>query len=211
MTPCLAPRRPISRSSTTRPSPRSSTCITYRNFDEAIAIHNEVPQGLSSAIFTNDLREAEKFLSAARQRLRHRQRQHRHERRGDRRRFRRREGNRRRTRKRQRLLEDLHAPTDGHDQLLDGTAARPGHPLRRSGRRQLDRLTNRPGQAERRAHGISESTASSDLRAARLSHVAGVGGVPIGFCRSGTRAPCPGKTWSREVPHLVLWGCGARV
>ena len=26
--------------------------------------HNEVPQGLSSAIFTNDLREAEQFLSA---------------------------------------------------------------------------------------------------------------------------------------------------
>ena len=29
-----------------------------------IAIHNDVPQGLSSAIFTNDFREAEKFLSA---------------------------------------------------------------------------------------------------------------------------------------------------
>ncbi|KAF0114853.1 MAG: aldehyde dehydrogenase (NAD+) [Hyphomonadaceae bacterium] len=32
--------------------------------DEAIAINNDVPQGLSSAIFTNDLREAETFLSA---------------------------------------------------------------------------------------------------------------------------------------------------
>lgn len=31
---------------------------------EAIAINNDVPQGLSSAIFTNDLREAETFLSA---------------------------------------------------------------------------------------------------------------------------------------------------
>jgi aldehyde dehydrogenase (NAD+) len=31
----------------------------------AIAIQNDVPQGLSSAIFTNDLREAEQFLSAA--------------------------------------------------------------------------------------------------------------------------------------------------
>ncbi|MFO7712963.1 aldehyde dehydrogenase family protein [Desulfosarcina sp.] len=30
----------------------------------AITIHNDVPQGLSSAIFTNDLREAEMFLSA---------------------------------------------------------------------------------------------------------------------------------------------------
>ena len=38
--------------------------ITYRTLDQAIAYHNEVPQGLSSAIFTNDLREAEQFLSA---------------------------------------------------------------------------------------------------------------------------------------------------
>ena len=39
--------------------------MTYRDFDEAIAMHNAVPQGLSSAIFTNDMREAEQFLSAA--------------------------------------------------------------------------------------------------------------------------------------------------
>jgi aldehyde dehydrogenase (NAD+) len=38
--------------------------ITYRTLDEAFAYHNEVPQGLSSAIFTNDLREAEQFLSS---------------------------------------------------------------------------------------------------------------------------------------------------
>lgn len=38
--------------------------ISYRTPEEAIAYHNEVPQGLSSAIFTNDLREAERFLSA---------------------------------------------------------------------------------------------------------------------------------------------------
>ena len=38
--------------------------IAYRNFDEAIAWQNDVPQGLSSAIFTNDVREAEIFLSA---------------------------------------------------------------------------------------------------------------------------------------------------
>ena len=37
--------------------------ISYRTLDEAIACHNEVPQGLSSAVFTNDLREAEQFLS----------------------------------------------------------------------------------------------------------------------------------------------------
>jgi aldehyde dehydrogenase (NAD+) len=36
----------------------------YHRFAEAIAWHNEVPQGLSSAIFTTDLREAEQFLAA---------------------------------------------------------------------------------------------------------------------------------------------------
>ena len=39
--------------------------IEYENFDEALAIHNDVPQGLSSAIFTEKLQEAELFLSAA--------------------------------------------------------------------------------------------------------------------------------------------------
>ncbi len=34
------------------------------DLDEAIAVHNAVPQGLSSAIFTNSLRSAERFLSA---------------------------------------------------------------------------------------------------------------------------------------------------
>ena len=38
--------------------------LRYETLDEAIALHNDVPQGLSSAIFTNDLREAETFLSA---------------------------------------------------------------------------------------------------------------------------------------------------
>jgi aldehyde dehydrogenase (NAD+) len=37
--------------------------IGYDTLDEAIEIHNNVPQGLSSAIFTNDVREAERFLS----------------------------------------------------------------------------------------------------------------------------------------------------
>ncbi len=39
-------------------------CFDYEDLDEAIARHNAVPQGLSSAIFTNDLREAERFVSA---------------------------------------------------------------------------------------------------------------------------------------------------
>ncbi len=39
--------------------------LRYRTFDEAIAIHNAVPQGLSSAILTTDVREAERFCSPA--------------------------------------------------------------------------------------------------------------------------------------------------
>ena len=39
--------------------------LRYREPDEAIALNNAVPQGLSSSIFTNDLREAELFMSAA--------------------------------------------------------------------------------------------------------------------------------------------------
>jgi aldehyde dehydrogenase (NAD+) len=38
--------------------------MRYQKLDEAIALQNGVPQGLSSAIFTNDLREAEVFVSA---------------------------------------------------------------------------------------------------------------------------------------------------
>jgi aldehyde dehydrogenase (NAD+) len=36
----------------------------YQNLEQAIALHNDVPQGLSSAIFSNDVRECERFLSA---------------------------------------------------------------------------------------------------------------------------------------------------
>jgi aldehyde dehydrogenase (NAD+) len=39
--------------------------IGYDTLDEAIEIHNNVPQGLSSAIFTMDVREAEQFLAPA--------------------------------------------------------------------------------------------------------------------------------------------------
>jgi len=38
--------------------------MEYGGADEAIALHNDVPQGLSSCIFTNDMREAERFLSS---------------------------------------------------------------------------------------------------------------------------------------------------
>jgi aldehyde dehydrogenase (NAD+) len=39
--------------------------FTYDRLEDAIAWHNNVRQGLSSALFTNDFREAELFLSAA--------------------------------------------------------------------------------------------------------------------------------------------------
>ena len=38
--------------------------MRYSDLDEVIDWHNEVPQGLSSAIFTRDVQESEKFLSA---------------------------------------------------------------------------------------------------------------------------------------------------
>ena len=38
--------------------------LKYRDFTEALRLHNDVPQGLSSSIFTMNLREAEQFLSA---------------------------------------------------------------------------------------------------------------------------------------------------
>ncbi len=38
--------------------------LRYRTFEEALSIHNGVPQGLSSAIVTGDVREAEVFCSA---------------------------------------------------------------------------------------------------------------------------------------------------
>ncbi|TAM72834.1 MAG: aldehyde dehydrogenase family protein [Mycobacterium sp.] len=37
--------------------------LTYDELDDAIALNNAVPQGLSSSIFTTDLREAERFLA----------------------------------------------------------------------------------------------------------------------------------------------------
>lgn len=39
--------------------------LGYDHFDDALAIQNDVPQGLSSAIFSNDLRETETFLGVA--------------------------------------------------------------------------------------------------------------------------------------------------
>ena len=38
--------------------------LEYNTLDEAMRLHNDVPQGLSSAIFTDSLRTAENFLAA---------------------------------------------------------------------------------------------------------------------------------------------------
>src|SRR5207249_3892215 len=63
MKPCLATAKPdfeIVKDETFGPL---LYLMTYRDFDEAIAIQNGVPQGLTSSIFTNDVREAERFVS----------------------------------------------------------------------------------------------------------------------------------------------------
>jgi aldehyde dehydrogenase (NAD+) len=65
VTPCLAevePGTPMVREETFAPI---LYLMKYRGFDEAIRIHNDVPQGLASAIITNDMRESELFLSVA--------------------------------------------------------------------------------------------------------------------------------------------------
>ena len=38
--------------------------LKYREFEEAVALNNDVPQGLASSAFTTDVREAEAFVSA---------------------------------------------------------------------------------------------------------------------------------------------------
>ncbi len=63
--PCIyegAPKMPIVQHETFAPI---LYLLKYSELEEAVAIQNDVPQGLSSAIMTNNLREAEMFLSAA--------------------------------------------------------------------------------------------------------------------------------------------------
>ena len=62
MTPCLTTARPDYKVVQEETFGPLLYLLTYRDFDEALAINNRVPQGLTSAIFTNDMREAEKFL-----------------------------------------------------------------------------------------------------------------------------------------------------
>jgi aldehyde dehydrogenase (NAD+) len=63
VTPCIVAARhdlPVIQEETFAPI---LYVVPYRTLDEAIRIHNDVPQGLSSAVFTRDLIEAETFLS----------------------------------------------------------------------------------------------------------------------------------------------------
>jgi len=63
--PCLAeatPDTPIVREETFAPI---LYLLQYETLEQAIAMQNSVPQGLSSAIFTTDLLEAERFLAAS--------------------------------------------------------------------------------------------------------------------------------------------------
>jgi aldehyde dehydrogenase (NAD+) len=39
--------------------------LTFNSIEEALALHNEVPQGLSSALFTKNLQTAEMFLGSS--------------------------------------------------------------------------------------------------------------------------------------------------
>ncbi len=63
--PCIAEAKndmPIVQSETFAPI---LYVMSYRTLDEAIRLQNNVPQGLSSAILTDSMKEAERFLSAA--------------------------------------------------------------------------------------------------------------------------------------------------
>jgi len=63
VTPCLAKAGPHFKIVAEETFAPILYLIPYRKMEEAVAWQNAVPQGLSSAIFTNDLREAEFFLS----------------------------------------------------------------------------------------------------------------------------------------------------
>ncbi len=64
MSPRSCARRRTCLSCNRRPSPRCCIWSPIKTLDEAIRIQNDVPQGLSSAIFTLNIRNAERFISA---------------------------------------------------------------------------------------------------------------------------------------------------
>ena len=104
--------------------------IRYTDFAQALALNNAVPQGLSSAIFTNDAKPRPSV--GLRLGLRHRQRQHRHSGAeigafgGEK------EAGGGRESELGRVAQP-HAPRHQHHQLLAPAAAGPGHQVRRIG------------------------------------------------------------------------------
>ena len=64
VTPCLAKAGPLYKVVAEETFAPILYLITYKTMHQVIEWHNAVPQGLSSAIFTNDMREAELFLSS---------------------------------------------------------------------------------------------------------------------------------------------------
>ena len=63
--PCIAEISPTAKVAQTETFAPILYLIKYKELDEAIAIQNGVPQGLSSSIMTLNLREAERFLSVS--------------------------------------------------------------------------------------------------------------------------------------------------
>ena len=167
--------------------------LPYDDFEEAIALNNAVPQGLSSSVFTSDQAEAERFVSAEGSDCGHRQRQHRHLGRGDRWRVRRREGDRRRPRVRLRRLAGVHAPRDQHRQLLRRAAARPGRRLHR-----LTPSSSVGGPARPR----SRPSESQDVVGGRTE-----GDEAVGAGDAGQAAGVAGVHEDREdaLGHPPLW------
>ena len=105
--------------------------LPYDDFDEAIALNNAVPQGLSSSVFTTDQAEAERFVSAEGSDAGIVNVNIGTSGRRDRRCVRRREGDRRGSRVRLRRLARLHAARHEHRQLLRRAPAGPGRRLHR--------------------------------------------------------------------------------
>ncbi len=104
--------------------------VRHSTLDEAIVMHNSVPQGLVVLDLHQRPARGRTLRLGRGLRLRHRQRQYRPVRRRDRRSLRGREGDRRRPRGRLRFLEGLHAAGDQHHQLRHRAAAGAGSQLR---------------------------------------------------------------------------------
>ena len=147
-------RRADRRSSRTETFAPLLYVLPYDEFDEAIALNNAVPQGLSSSVFTTDQAEAELFLSAEGSDCGIVNVNIGTSGRRDRRRLRRREGDRRRARVRLRRVAGLHAPGDQHGQLLRRAPAGPGRRLHRLGSHAQRRRAGRDDLVLLQQHGV---------------------------------------------------------